>query len=146
MYVYSLSAVSFIFGIPATGFGEGDAFEITPKGDSFNPMEGVGGDVIRCYTASKLADVKLTLLQSSPYNDFLSATYNADVISSDLGQGGAGVLPWGVKDFNGTTLISAKAMWIVKPPVVTRKDKQSNVVWEFAASDVRWFVGGQLQT
>lgn len=144
MQTYSLAAVAAILGgVPATGFGKDDAITITPIGDTFTLEEGVDGGAIRCYTASKTADIKLTLLQSSPYNDYLSSLYNADVISSDLTQGGAGVVPFLLNDLNGTTLVKAGAAFICKPPEVRRTKESSDVVWMLKAAECRWVVGGQ---
>lgn len=143
--VFSLSAVAFLWGgQPAKGYGESNAFQITMKNPKFTTTEGVDGGVIRNYTGSKLATVKLTLLASSPYNDYLSALHDADVLSSDLGQGGVGVLPFGVKDFNGTSMASATAMWITKAPDMTRTNKLGDVEWEFEASEMRIYHGGQI--
>lgn len=143
MQTHSLASnVLSLGGVPATGYGKDDAVTITPIGDTFTLEEGVDGGAVRSYSGSKTADVQLTLLQTSPYNDYLSGLYNADVDSSDLGQGGAGVVPLLLEDLAGSTLVKAGSCFISKPPVVRRTKETTDVVWMLKAADVRWFVGG----
>lgn len=143
--VYSLSAVPFIFGgAPATGYGEGGAFKISFKREKFTAEEGVDGGVMRSYTGSKLAEVTLTLLQNSPYNDYLSAIGVADELASDLAQGGSGVLPFLTVDGNGTTYAKSPTMWITKVPDLTRTNKNSDVEWVFNAANMKVFIGGSI--
>lgn len=145
MAIYSLSACSFLWGgVPATQYGEGGFVEVSPKDDTFTVHTGVGGESIRAYTGSKVFEVKLTLLQTSPYNDYISALYNADVLASDLGQGGAGVLPFGLVDLQSTTLAFSPQMFVTKPSPIKRTDKPSDCEWTFIALNTKIFVGGQV--
>ena len=144
MKTYSLSAVALIMGgVPATGAGKDDFVTVTPIGDTFILEEGQDGGAVRTYTGSKTADIQLTLIQTSPFNDFLSALYNADVDSSDVGQGGAGVVPFLLRDTNGTTVVKAESAFVCKPPVIGRKKETTDVVWMIKGAEVRWEVGGQ---
>lgn len=143
--VYSLAAVGFIFGgVPATGFAEGGAFTIAMKEDFFSSQVGVSGEVVRAASLNELAEVSLMLLQSSPYNDYLSAIHTADKLSSKMGKGGSGVLPFAAVDTNGTTYAQAGQMWITKAPDLKRTNKNSDVEWKFEAAAMKVFIGGMI--
>lgn len=143
MQNYSLASNVVVFGgVPATGFGKDDAITITPIGATFVLEEGVDGGAVRSFTGSATADIQLTLLQTSPYNDFLSALYTADVESSNMGLGGAGVVPFMLNDLTGSTIIKAGSAFIEKPPVVRRTKETTDLVWMIKAADVKWTVGG----
>ena len=62
-------------GRPITGWADGDYLDIDNDTDAFTDAVGTDGDVTRVRTNDDRATVTITLMQSSPVNDVLSAIH-----------------------------------------------------------------------
>lgn len=128
-------------GFELTMFASGTFVSATRDDDAFETVAGAQGDITRVYKANRAGVVTLTLQQSSPSNDVLSARHATDVAELTRGQG-AGELT--VKDLNGTTLIQADTAWVVRPPETTFSDGLESREWQLACADLDMRAGGSL--
>lgn len=125
-------------GIPINGFGEGGAVKIEKVDPTFKVKQGMGGDVIRTKTGSKLYKVTITALQGTQVNAFLSTTLNLDEASPN----GAGVGPLTISDvIQGTSLFVAGSAWIEGPPPTEFANEGKDREWVLYANDGTLFVG-----
>jgi len=130
MKTYDPGAVIVTFGSLALtpGFGEDSFLEFDPADVLFTKKVGASGEVVRVRSRNRSGSFKLSCLQSSQVNDFLSAVAAADQLT------GSGVLPFMVKDANGTTLLSSKNAWISdRPHAAFAKD----------AGEREWVIDGE---
>jgi len=137
---YDPNRVSIIIaGLPITsGFAEDEMITIEREGDAFTDVVGVDGEVSRSKLFDNRATVKLKLMQTSPNNALLTAMYLQD----KLGDNGAGVGPFAVKDKGGTTLYTAEHCWISKPPDATFGTKATPREWTIRVASLIEFAGG----
>jgi len=91
-----------------TGFMDGTFILAERNDQAFHLKVGSDGEGARAKSADQSGKVTLTLLQTSPSNDDLSAFANADELS------GAGEFPLLLRDASGRTLMSAVTAWIQK--------------------------------
>lgn len=137
MQTYDSRRVTVVFGANTlTGYADGEFASVERDAESFEKYVGSQGEVTRSRSNNRSGRAKVRLAQTSISNDVLAAINAADELN------GSGVLPFMVKDLNGTTLVLAKEAWIVKPaplvfdrPIVERE-------WEFDLGDMIVFVGG----
>lgn len=106
--------------------------------DAYAKTVGTGGDVIRSRNNNRSGSVKLSIMASSPSNDFLSAMARAD----ELGGAGGGGLD--IADLNGTTVVTAPQAWVKKIPglVVAKDAADMTREWEFDCAELDIFIGG----
>lgn len=137
---YDPNRVSIIIaGLPiSSGFAEEEMITIERESDAFTDVVGVDGEVSRSKLFDNRATVKLKLMQTSPNNALLTAMYLQD----KLGDNGAGVGPFAMKDKGGTTLYTAEHCWISKPPDVTMATKATAREWTIRVASLLEFAGG----
>jgi len=137
MLQYQPSNVTVVYaGLILTGYDDGTFVSIERNNDMWTLKTGADGYGTRAKSSDKSGRVTLTLLQSSPSNDALSAIALADELS------GAGVNPLLVRDGGGRTVASALSAWIVKIPQVEFAKEVGNRAWVFEADSLNIFVGG----
>jgi hypothetical protein len=103
-----------------SGWGEGTYIEAERDEDSYMKKIGVDGEVSRAKNNNRGGKVTLTIMQTSPAHDFLSAFQQADELT------GTGVFIFVLRDTNGNTLCSASDAWVKKPPkLVYAKEVQA---------------------
>ena len=141
---YDPKAVALIVGgVPIGGFADGTFLKVSRSSDSFTKITGVDGVVSRSHIHDRSGECTITLAQTSPSNDILSALYKVDEESN------AGVVPILIKDNNptlgsvGSTFVAAKA-WIRKLPDAEYAKEVSNRDWVFDVDDFEIFEGGNL--
>lgn len=128
---YSSANVTMIYGGKLiTGWADGDFVKIAYASDYW--MLTMQSDGIGTRSASRdlSGTVEITLLASSPSNDYLAAAFLADQ------QSGAGVLPFLLRESSGALLASAESMWIVKSPDVSFSRSVSTRVWQLASDRI----------
>lgn len=125
--IYDADQVSLVFmGIPIdSGYADGEFLTIEQSEADFTVVVGTDGQVTRSKTGNRHATIMLKLMQTSSGNAALSAINNLDVSTP----GGAGVGPMLVRDRQGTSLYTAVACWVAKPP---------NVSFDRAAGPREW--------
>ena len=117
-----------------SGLQEEDFLSIEQAADDFTDEVGADGEVARARTNNAMADIKLTLMQTSAGNTFLTALNNLDKAAST---NGSGVGPMLVRSRrSGTTVYTAAHCWIKKPPTVTVSSKTTKREWLLRVADL----------
>jgi hypothetical protein len=117
-----------------SGLQEEDFLSIEQTADDFTDEVGADGEVARARTNNATADIKLTLMQTSAGNTFLTALNNADKAAAT---NGTGVGPMLVRSRrSGTTVYTAAHCWIKKPPTVTVGSKTTKREWLLRCADL----------
>lgn len=120
-------------GVHLTGYPEGTFISIQPSEDTYTEVVGADGLVSRAKTNNKTATATITLQQTSTSNDFLSAIHSAGT-----------VLPFLLKDLNGTTAIFSAAGWIKRVATVEGARDITNREWTLFLTNCETFVGGNV--
>ncbi len=119
-----------------TGTAKGTFVEAEYNSDAVTLMVGSDGEGARAMSADRSGTVKLTLLQTSPFNDVLSAALILDQAT------GLGTKSYFCKDARGSTLIHAAQCWVKKCANVVLADEIQGREWTIETSDLDVFVGG----
>jgi len=125
-------------GVPIIGYADGTYITVEIEEDSFSKTVGADGYVARSKSNNNSADITITLLQSSPSNDYLSALYNLDRY------GNLGIVDILVKDLMGTTLFYSEHCWVKKPAAIENSKEIGERSWNMSTADSTYFVGGSL--
>ena len=120
------------------GFAEGTFVTTEQETDTFTKSVGAGGDVTRVRNHNNSGRMTVTLIQTSPTNDLLSARFNVDKAT------GLNTAPLMIKDLNGTTLLEAPNAWIVKRAEVEYGSEASNREWMIDYDQLLGINGGAL--
>jgi hypothetical protein len=129
------SVVITIGGVPMSGFADGTFLELTADNMQFTKITGADGYTTRVKSNNYGATMTLTLSQSSPSNEVLSAFLTADRLRN------AGVVPVLVKDMSGTTTFFAGSGWIQQFPDTTFGNEINNRAWTIDLAEAEIFVG-----
>lgn len=121
-----------------SGYGPDSFIKITRSSPIFTTQVGAGGDVARSRSQDKTATIEITIMQTSPSNDQLSALAKADEID------GSGIFPFQMKDLNSTTVCSAQSAWVESWPDMERAKETGVCVWKLAAAKMNTFIGGGI--
>lgn len=109
---YDPKRVSIIVGAAImSGLAEDTFVSVEEIGDGVTSVSGADGEVARSMSADRRARVTLTLQQTSPSNDALSA-----LLQIDRASGGNGVFAVAITDLRGSSLMTSSEAWIVKAP------------------------------
>lgn len=127
-----------LFGANITGFADGTFIKIERNSDTFVKTVGADGKVARARQRDRSARITLTLLQTSPSNDVLSAAAEADEIA------GTGVGTFLMTDLNGTTEASAPNAWVAKPAAIEDGKEVGEREWMIDVDELDQNIGGQL--
>lgn len=140
MHTYDAAKHLFSFAgqLIANGFGPDTWLKVSRNNDGFTLTKGASGEGTRSKTNDNSGTVELTLMADSQANDILAAIGVADELS------GTGVGALFIKEFNGTTRVSAGSAWIKKLPDLERAKEVGTVTWVFECDDLELFAGGLL--
>lgn len=130
------SVIVTIGGVPMSGYADGTFLEITADTQQWTKVIGADGFTTRVKSNDYGGVMTLTLSQSSPSNDVLSALLNVDKLSN------AGVVPILIKDLSGTTVMFSASGWIQQFPDVTFGNEINNRAWILDLADMDILVGG----
>ncbi len=139
---YDCKKFKMLFGTEIiTGYAAGTFISIEPQGDGTTAVVGCDQEIVRSIDPeSILAQVTITLLQSSSSNTMLSGLKDVD------NQSGAGISPLIIKDLTGNSVFISDQAWIVKKPNLQRGKtaEDGNCEWVFlaVAPDEAYVVGG----
>lgn len=123
-------------GIPFVGFMDGTFISVEADEDAAMKHVGAQGNATVAINANEGAAITLTLAQSSPTNDALSALVpNARRNSLPSG-------PLMIKDLNGLTLVMCETAWIKKVANVTYGKEIEGREWVFDCESAVIIVGG----
>lgn len=104
--------VVIVNGVQIQGFGEGTFVKVSRLTPSFSDKVGADGEVVRTKSHDRRGTIELTLMQSSPSNDYLSALCLTD---EQVDQGVGAVGPSMVKELNGTSVMGGAQSWVTQP-------------------------------
>jgi hypothetical protein len=126
-------------GVPMTGLAEDTFVEIAPMTDRVTSASGADGEIARSVSSDRRHTVTITLQQTSPSNDVLSAFATADLYT------GGAVIPVMVQDLSGRTLFAASQGWISTMPSITFGAEVGTREWGLTTGAPNIFtVGGNL--
>lgn len=130
------SVVVTIGGVPMSGYADGTFLEVTADTQQFTKVVGADGFTTRVKSNNYGGVMTLTLSQSSPSNDVLSAFLNADRLSN------SGIVPILIKDLSGTTIIFSGTGWIQQFPDVIFGNEINNRAWTLDLAEIDIIIGG----
>lgn len=108
----------------ASGFADDSFITIEPAGDGTSVMVGADGEVIRSVDPNDLNTLKISLLQNSQTNDFLTKKYKQDL------KDGTGTFSVNIADKMGGDQFSGAIAWVNKPASWGRGKAATNREWE----------------
>lgn len=122
---YSCKKIVIAFGSHVVTGVDNDSFlTIAKQGDGVTSNVGAFGDIERSMDPNDQYKISLTLMWSSPTNDFLQEQYDYDNESCE------GMFPVLIKDLRGKTLFQADEAWVVKPADRAYGKAAPNRAWE----------------
>lgn len=124
-----------IGGVPMSGFADGTFLEIIRDENAFTKVVGADGYTSRVKSNNRGGTLTVTLLETSPSNDVLSAFAALDEASN------SGVVPILVKDLSGNSIYFSATGWIQKLPDSVFGKEINNRAWIIDLADVDMFVG-----
>lgn len=137
VFTYDPKQVSCIVGGQiGQGFSDGSFIKVERNEDAFTLKVGVDGEGTRAKSNNKSGKITITLMQSSSFNDTLSAFAAADELSN------TGAVPFFLKDNSGRTLCTALTCWVKKYADSEFAKEVSTRVWTLETDDITVFVGG----
>lgn len=124
-------------GFTLTGFAEDKMSSFEIQNEVFTLVHGVDGGFTRSLQPGQWAKWTISLMSSSKANDFLSALHAADLLAP-----GAGVVPCGLIDRNGTTAMASVECYVEKIPPINKSNKAEAVEWSIVVVNPKVFLGG----
>jgi hypothetical protein len=120
-----------------TGYNDGDFVQVEEQGDGIQASIGANGEMARSMSQVRSVKITLTLQQTSPTNDVLSALANVDRRT------GAGTFAFSMADLMGSTVVEDSNSFILKKPNSGFGTGISTREWVIQTSnDVDYNVGG----
>lgn len=110
-------------------------------------MDEVGGqgDVVRVISRDQRATLEVTLMQSSPSNDYLSTLISQDMnVNGPAATGGYAVGASSLADLNGTTAIDGEETWVMKYADAELGSKPNTRVWKIRFAKALVNIGGNV--
>lgn len=123
-------------GMTLTGFMDGTFVTVERKEETWMPFVGVNGETARARNRNKSGTVKVTLMQTSSSNDFLSRQMIDDEAT------GLGTGPLLVKDGLGSTIAGCDDAYLLKPANIEYGKEIVAREWTFECPALDMFVGG----
>lgn len=128
---YNSQSVTMVFGGKLiTGWADGDFVKVAFNEDAVMLTMGTDGIGTRSFSRNYSGTVEITLMASSPSNDYLSSVYLADQ------QSATGVLPFLLRDSSGSTLVTAESMWVRKQVDVAYSRQITQRVWTLESDNL----------
>lgn len=136
--VVIISQESSGFSHQIVGGAEGSFVKIARDSETWMHVTSVDNFATRVHSANDSGKVTLTLLQSSPSNDVLTALYNRDKQLKNS----SGLFTITVKDGSGRSLDFAQEAYISTFPERSYDQALSNREWVISATNLQSYVGG----
>ena len=124
-----------VAGATITGYAESTFCSVERNSDAFTTIVGANGEVTRTASADRSGSITLTLIQTSPSNDVLSALQVSDELTL------SGKFPVLVKDGFGSSIYEASTAWIQKVATAEYGADMGDREWIIACADLTSFVG-----
>jgi Protein of unknown function (DUF3277) len=106
--------------------------------DPYELIIGADGIGTRVRSNDNSATMEIKLAYTSKMNDALTAALDTDLATPN----GDGILPFAIKDLNGTTLHMAQSAWIAKRPEDAIGKKPGPRTWGLQTDEMTSFFGG----
>ncbi len=136
---YDPGKVAVIIGAKIlSGFSDDSQVSIERMTATFNESVGADGHVTRSASRDYRGTVTVTLMQSSPSNDDLTALALADEIN------GQGMFPLIIRDASGRTICSGDAAWVTQIASCDFSRSITNRTWTIRVATLVMSVGGNL--
>lgn len=128
--------VSIIFGpLIIRGFAE-EMITVARDNPAWEMVIGADGEATRVKSNDRSGSITVSLQQSSPSNDDLSALALVDEVSS------TGLVPFLMKDNFGTSIYTAATCYIEQIPEAAYGKTANDRVWIFKTDNLVAFLGG----
>lgn len=122
------------------GYTDGTFVEVARNESSWNTVVGADGIVTRGKSNNRSGTLTLTLKQSSPSNDILSAILVGDELTN------VGVFPVLIEDLSGTSLYFSAQAYITTFASSTFSKDITDRSWVITLADCDIFVGSNATT
>jgi len=130
-----------IFGArPLTSFAEGTFLTISRNDDMFKEYIGSSGEQARSKSNNRSALVKLTLIQTSDDNDYLSSVAIMDEVTNN------GILPLIIHDLLGTSGYFSKWAYAKRIADASYSKEIQGREWNIFCASMNMFDGGNVPT
>ena len=129
------SVIVSVGGVPISGYADGTFIEISRDDVAFTKVVGADGNTSRVKSNNTGGTLTITLQQTSPSNDILSAFAQADELTN------SGVVPILVKDLSGNSIYFSATGWIQKYPDSIFANEINTRAWVLDLADLDMFVG-----
>ncbi len=123
-------------GTPINGFADGTFINVARSEDSFTKVSGADGIVSRARSRDKSGEITVTLAQTSPSNDVLTALNALDERT------GQGVVPVQCKDLSGRSTHFSAFAWVRKPADAEYSKGITDREWILDCADLDTGVAG----
>lgn len=134
---YDPSQFSMIVGAQiASGFADDTMIEVERDEDAYSKKVGTDGEVTRGKNNNRTGKVRIYLMQSSGFNDYLTSLALLDEASNS---GGVPVL---AKDTSGRSAFATDFAWVKKFPKAVFKKGVEVWMWEMDCGNITIFMGG----
>lgn len=125
-------------GVAMGGFADGTFITVARDEQSFTKVTGADGTVSRSKSNNRSGTVTLSLQQTSPSNEVLSALLAQDELDN------SGVVPVLIKDNSGTARFFSGTGWVQGMPSVEYGKEIANREWVVEMADMEFNVAGNL--
>jgi len=125
-------------GVAMGNFADGTFITVARDEQSFTKVTGADGTVSRSKSNNRSGTVTLSLQQTSPSNEVLSALLAQDELDN------SGVVPVLIKDNSGTSRFFSGTGWIQGMPSVEYAKEIANREWVIEMADMEFNVAGNL--
>lgn len=134
-----------VHGVPIVMPAADTFYEFTFETDQVSDEAGGQGDVVRVISRDMRATLKITLMQTSPSNDYLSSLIARDLnANGPASTGGYAVGASSLVDLNGTTVIDGEETWIMKYADASLGSKPYTRVWSLRFAKAMVNIGGNV--
>lgn len=130
VYTYNPKQIKIALGNhTVTGVAEDSFVAIEPNGDGTTVKVGCYGEVNRAISVNNAWNVRISLLQNSPTNEFLRNSYERDQ------EDGTGAFPILIRDLMGREKFSGEMCWVTRPAAWGRGRDSTNREWDLVVAD-----------
>ena len=127
-----------INGVEISGYATDTFISIEREEPSFTKVVGADGTTSRAKSNNRSGTLTLTLSQTSPSNDFLSALLAQDELTN------AGVVPLILKDISGESRFFSGTGWVQGMPTVEYAKEISEREWLIDLADMEFNIAGNI--
>lgn len=111
-------------------YEDGTFINCERNNDTWTIKKGASGETARAKSNDRSGRITITLMATSPSNDFLSALAVTDEQTNN------GVVPVLIREVGGTTVVEATEAWVVRPSPVERSKTVGATTWIIETGDL----------